>query len=259
MNKVSISFIGGGRITRIMLQAFKNKHIDFTNVVICDINPEILSDLKHQFPEIKTTDSISIAASRDIVFLALHPPVIMDIIGQISNCVSAETIFVSLAPKISIKQFSEALIHSKKIVRLIPNATSIHNLGFNPICFSDEVPETDKKEISELLAYMGQTFEVEESKLESYAILSAMLPTYFWFQMEELIRIGIQIGLTEAESRKSVKETLLAATMTFFDSGLKPDEVRDLIPVKPIGEYEDQIIKFYQEKLIPLHGKIKSC
>jgi len=104
---------------------------------------------------------------------------------------------------------------------------------------------------------MGHTFEVAEDKLESYAIMSAMLPTYFWFQWKELINIGSQIGLTEDESTNSVRDTMLAALRTYFYSGLQPDEVIDLIPVKPIGEYEAQINEIYNDKLHSLFNKIK--
>ncbi|MEI6748894.1 MAG: hypothetical protein WCM93_07015 [Bacteroidota bacterium] len=103
---------------------------------------------------------------------------------------------------------------------------------------------------------MGRTFEVAEQKLESYAVMSAMLPTYFWFQWKELVDIGSQIGLTAEESQNTVRDTLLAAIRTYFYSGLQPDQVIDLIPVKPIGEHEAQIKSFYHEKLIPLFEKL---
>ena len=39
---------------------------------------------------------------------------------------------------------------------------------------------------------------------------------------------------------------------------MSPAEVMDLIPVKPIGENEDQIKTIYQEKLKALFEKIKA-
>ena len=48
----------------------------------------------------------------------------------------------------------------------------------------------EKQQVLDLLRLMGNTFEVSEEKLESYAIMSAMLPTYFWFQWKELAEIG---------------------------------------------------------------------
>jgi len=42
-----------------------------------------------------------------------------------------------------------------------------------------------------------------------------------------------------------------------FKSGLTPQEVMDLIPVKPIGEHEAQIAEIYKTTLTGLFEKIK--
>jgi pyrroline-5-carboxylate reductase len=104
---------------------------------------------------------------------------------------------------------------------------------------------------------MGNTFTVPEEKLESYAIISAMLPTYFWFQWKALEDIGVKTGLTEEEAKNSIHETIIASLNLMFKSGLSAAEVMDLIPVKPIGEHETEIAEIYKTKLLPLFDKIK--
>ncbi len=102
-----------------------------------------------------------------------------------------------------------------------------------------------------------KSIEVDESKLEAYAIISAMLPTYFWFQWQELLQIGVKIGLNENECKEAIKETLIASIHTMFDSGLNYKEVVDLIPVKPIGDHESEIKEIFSFNLISLYDKIK--
>jgi len=87
--------------------------------------------------------------------------------------------------------------------------------------------------------------------------MSAMLPTYFWFQWRELAEIGGKIGLSEEESKKSIHETIIASLDLMYKSGLSASEVIDLIPVKPIGEHESQIAEIYKTKLMGLFEKIK--
>jgi pyrroline-5-carboxylate reductase len=84
-----------------------------------------------------------------------------------------------------------------------------------------------------------------------------MLPTYFWFQWKELGEIGQKIGLSEKESNDSINDTLISSLKLMFKSGLSPQEVMDLIPVKPIGEHETQISEIYRSKLLALFEKIK--
>ena len=256
MKTKSLGFIGGGRITRIFLQAFVNKKAIFESISVFDSSPETLKELKQKFPFIEVLASAQDAAKKDVVFLALHPPVIMETLEKIKDAITDQTIFISLAPKITIAKMA-AVLSINQIVRLIPNATSVINHGYNPVSFAPGMSEIQKWYILEMLNLLGHTFETDEEKLEGYALLSAMLPTYFWFQWNELEIIGMQMGLSETECRESIYETLNAALNTMYHSGMKPEEVMDLIPVKPIGENEDQVKAIYQEKLMGLYHKIK--
>ena len=256
MKTKSLGFIGGGRITRIFLQAFVNKKAIFESISVFDSNPETLKELKQKFPFIEVLASAPEAAKKDVVFLALHPPVIMETLEKIKDVITDQTIFISLAPKITVAKMTTVL-PINQIVRLIPNATSVINHGYNPVSFAPGMSEIQKWYILEMLNLLGHTFETAEEKLEGYALLSAMLPTYFWFQWNELQTIGIQFGLSDAECRESIYETLNAALNTMYHSGMNPEKVMNLIPVKPIGENEDQIKAIYQEKLMGLYHKIK--
>jgi pyrroline-5-carboxylate reductase len=254
--KQTIGFIGGGRVTKILLQGFKNKNVKFEKVAVTDTNPEVLTNLKKQFPEVEPSDA-KVAAGLDIVFIALHPPVVMDTLELVRNDVKAEAIVISLAPKINLPKLSMKLGHVKNLARLIPNATSYINEGYNPVTFASGFNLSKKNEVMDLLSSLGTTFEVSEEKLESYAIMSAMLPTYFWFQWRELAEIGGKIGLSDEESKKSIYETIITSLDLMYKSGLTASEVIDLIPVKPIGEHEAQIAEIYKTKLIGLFEKIK--
>ncbi len=253
---MSIGFIGGGRVTKILLQGFKNKDVNFDKIIVADTNPGILTNLKKQYPEIESADAKN-AAGQDIVFIALHPPVVIDTLDAVKGDVKPDSVVISLAPKISLPRLILKLAHVKNIARMIPNATSFINKGFNPVTFSTSFDAGKRQEIMDLLKVLGHTFEVSEEKLESYAILSAMLPTYFWFQWRELADIGGKIGLNEKEARESINETVMASLDLMYKSGLSVQEVIDLIPVKPIGEHEAQITEFYNTKLIGLFEKIK--
>lgn len=253
----TIGFIGGGRITKIFLNAFKNKNLQFKNIVVFDTNTETTSKLSILFPEIEISD-LGTTASQEIVFIALHPPVIMETLEKIAENVSDKSTIISLAPKIKISNFSGKLTAVKKFVRLIPNATSFINEGYNPICFSQGFPSEDKKHILELLSVLGNTFEASEQKMEGYAIISAMAPTYFWFQWKKLISLAMEMGFDKDEAQNTICNTMKAALDTMFHSDLSYEEVIDLIPVKPIGENEKDIESIFDQKLKGLYSKLTS-
>jgi pyrroline-5-carboxylate reductase len=255
MKTNNLGFIGGGRITKIFLKAFTSAEVELKNVVVYDSNPDVLSALKEQFPFIEAGELLH-AASQPTVFIALHPPVIMETLDKIAEVISEETELISLAPKITIEKIASK-VSSKCIARMIPNATSYINEGYNPIAFAPEMDKEDRKEIKKLLKSLGKTIETDESKLEGYAIVSAMLPTYFWFQWNEMEEIALEMGLTAEEAKTAVRQTLKKALKLYYKSDLTPAEVMDLIPVKPIGENEAEIKTILNTKLLGLFAKIK--
>lgn len=256
MKKKSIGFIGGGRITRIMLHAFANHQIDMDQITVCDVDEGVLEKLKNEFPSIQICYDPRKPAYQELMFVALHPPAVIQTLKSVVNSVGKNTIVVSLAPKISIDQLSSVL-NTDNIIRMIPNATSFISKGYNPICFAPDFPVHEKIAHLKLLKTLGHTFETDEQKLESYAIISAMLPTYFWFQWDELEKIGLKIGLDSSEAKEAIHETLLGATQLFYNSDLSHEEVMDLIPLKPVAEHEQYIRDCFNDKLVPLFEKIK--
>lgn len=256
MEKKSIGFIGGGRISRIMLHAFSTKKMEFASITVCDSNIEVLNNLKTEFPSIQITDDSNRCANKDVVIVALHPPVILKTLNAVKDVVKQNAIVISLAPKVTIEKLY-ATLSTQNIVRMIPNATSYINKGYNPVCFSDSFSASEKLDILQILRVLGYTFETDEQKLESYAIISAMLPTYFWFQWQELEKIGLKIGLDSKETKEAIRETILAATQLFYNPDLAHEEVMDLIPLKPVAEHEQAIRDCFNDKLISLFEKIK--
>lgn len=256
MKQRSVGFIGGGRISKIMLHAFANKHLEFDSITVCDTDEDVLTNLKAEFPAIQITKETNKAAAKGIVIIALHPPAIMETFSKVHSKIAEDAIVISLAPKITLDNLSQVL-STRNIARLIPNATSFINKGYNPVCFSDQFSGVDKLILLDILRVLGYTFETDEQKLESYAIISAMLPTYFWFQWQELEKIGLKIGLDARESKEAIRETMLAATQLFFNPDLSHEEVMDMIPVKPVAEHEQAIRDCFNSKLLPLFEKIK--
>jgi pyrroline-5-carboxylate reductase len=228
-------------------------------IVASDTNPDVLKKLRAGFPAVQAVSNDNReAAAQDLVFLGLHPPAISGSLADLKDCLKPGAILISLAPKLTIAKLTQGLGGFDRIVRLIPNAASIIGEGFNPIVFSGALSQLEKEEIKALLGALGKCPEVAENKLEAYAIITAMGPTYLWFQWQELRNLAESFGMTSAEAETGVAEMVAGAANTMFGSGMAAEEVMDLIPVKPLGEEEPIIRAMYKSKLGPLYEKLKN-
>ncbi len=258
MSNQTIGFVGGGRIVRIFLEGWKRAGKLPEKIIVSDCNADVLAKLKAQFPGIETASGkATAAAAQDFVFLAVHPQVMADTTANIKGSIKPKAIVVSLAPKFTIAKLTGMLAGFARLARVIPNAPSIVNFGYNPVTFGPALSSHEKAQIAELFAPLGEFPEVAEEKLEAYALLSAMGPTYLWFQLQALREVASSFGLADAEIAPALKRMVCGGARTLLESGFSPAEVMDLIPVKPMAEMEPQVGEMYRTRLPALYQKIK--
>jgi pyrroline-5-carboxylate reductase len=257
MQSHSIGFVGGGRITAIFLDALGGRGLALERVTVSDTSPEVRARLKRRFPAITTTADNAQAASCERVFLALHPPALEAVLPALGPSVRQDAVVVSLAPVLTLARLSELLGGFARLARVLPNAPSIARAGWNPVAFGAALSEDARAEIEALLDGLGAHPVVPEDTLEAYAILAAMGPTYFWFQWQALRELAGSFGLSAEAADRALRAMLDGAIRTLFDAGLTPEQVMDLVPVKPLAQAEPQILRAYREALPGLYAKLK--
>ncbi|NLI16560.1 MAG: NAD(P)-binding domain-containing protein [candidate division Zixibacteria bacterium] len=255
----SIGFIGGGRITKIFLGGYKNADISFRKVVVSEPDEKRISVLKGEFPDfIIEPNGNKAVAKCDIVFLAVHPPVMGAVLDEIKPVLSPETMIISLVPKFTIAGINEKIGGSARIARSIPNAGSLVNYGYNPIAFGKMLSIEERNKVISILAPLGECPEVPEEELEAYAVITAMGPTYLWFQLYELQTIAEKIGIKRETAKTAVLSMAAGALKLMEDNRLDSTLVMDLIPVKPLDKEEEYIKSILRSKLEMVYNKLKS-
>jgi pyrroline-5-carboxylate reductase len=256
VNERNVGFVGGGRITRIILGGWTRANRSLTHVVVSDSNEETLKRLRTEFPSITVTCDNREAAAQDEVFFALHPPAFPAVLAEITDSLKPDAILMSLAPKWTIARICGSLGAFDRLARVIPNAPSIVNKGYNPVSFSDVLTDGDRARVRALFEPLGACPEVREEDLEAYAIVAAMGPTYLWYQLYQLIDLGCSFGLTSEAATDAVDAMVDGALATMRNGGLTPEAVIDLIPVKPLAAIEPTVKQSYVEVLSALHKKL---
>ncbi len=257
LNK-ELGFIGGGRATRIILGGLKRADMMPRHVVVSDRDDGVLRGLKKAFPEITPSrnDNSTAATARDFVFISLHPPVFRAEADKIRAGLKPSAIVVSFMATVTIEEIKGLLGGHGKILRTTPNAPSMVNAGYNPVAFGPGLGESEKKGVFKVMSILGRCPVVAEEKLESYAIITAMGPTYLWFQLYEMERLAREFGLTPDEAGDAVSAMAIGAVKTMGQSNLTPDEVMDLVPIRPMGDVEDAIKEMYRARLRALNARL---
>jgi pyrroline-5-carboxylate reductase len=257
MSHPSIGFVGGGRVARILLGGWRRAGVEVARAVVCEPDVAAYAALEVAAPGVALRrGDASEAAKQAIVFLAVHPPKLADAVASIAGKLSDTAIVVSLAPKFTLGNLQDLLCGFSRLARLIPNAPSLLGRGFNPIAYSDALDDADRETIRSLMSPLGELLEVAEETLEAYAIIAAMGPTYFWPQWLELESLAVEFGLQHQDAQSALRAMTVGAVEMLTSSELTPEEVVDLIPVKPLADFEPELRSAYRSRLTALYDKI---
>ena len=251
----SIEFIGAGRIAKIMLEGWTRAGGLPGTVFLYDQSEAAVHALVAKHPSVRGA-SLAEASSADLVFGALHPPAMLETLSAVASSLKSDALFCSLAPKIKMATLREKLGGFDRLARMNPNAPSIVNAGLNPVSFSEDLPAQARQDLLTVMAPLGQTPEVEEHLIETYAVISAMGPTYFWFQFDAVRHLAETFGLTPEAARKTVAAMLHGAVDTLLSSDLPEQSVMDLVTVRPMAEDEPVIGKMIGERLGAIYAKL---
>ncbi|NPA15650.1 MAG: NAD(P)-binding domain-containing protein [Deferribacteres bacterium] len=251
-------FIGAGRATYILLKGFHRAGKLPERIVVSDRDESAFERLDREFGFVNMVKDNRLPAAEDVVFLSVPFTSFEEVLRAIKDVVRDDAVVVSLAPKFRIKEISELLGGFDRVVRMVPNAPSAINMGYNPVCFSESIPHEEKGLLLELFSSLGLCVEVNESRLESYVLVTAASPTYFWFQFVELCDTAKLLGFEEDEANKAVYHMLKGAVELLFNSGLSFEEVIDLVPLKPVAEHEGHIKGLLRESILKVYEKLRT-
>jgi pyrroline-5-carboxylate reductase len=252
-----LGFIGGGRITRIVLERLAAEQWPFAGVCVSEPDLFVRTTLKAQSREIEVTDDNRLPAGRTIVVLALPQAAVDAALPAIASSLSPDAVVVSLAPGATFAKLGALLGGFDRLVRMMPNVPSLVGAGYNPVCFAPSVPRDVRARLDALFAIFGAHPPVDEAKLEAYAVLTAMGPSYFWNQWQALRDLARSFGLGAAETDAALSAMIDGARRMFFDSGRTFDVLHDMVAARPLEKVAPEIVGHYHHELPALYRKLK--
>ncbi len=100
-------------------------------------------------------DNEAVVAGSDLVFLAVKPNQIKNIINLVKNFISPEKIIVSILPGKSLQWLGTEIGKPTKLIRTMPNTPALVGEGMTGVCANDLVTEEELQLVLTLLKSFG--------------------------------------------------------------------------------------------------------
>lgn len=225
---MKVGFIGAGRMGSALIRGFIDAGtLDEEDIVASDKDKNKLLALAG-LGIVVTPDNREVAKKADMIFLAVKPGEVSNVLGEIKDLVD-EKLIVSMAAGIPTKLIEGKLGSKVRVVRVMPNMPCAVGEGATAYCLGKNADKGDGEAVKEFFDSVGITVELEERYLDAVTGVSGSGPAYFYLIIKALTEAGVKEGLPKDVAEKLTAQTAKGAGAMVLKSGKTPGELIDMV------------------------------
>lgn len=206
----SIVFIGGGQMATAIIEGLLNAAVPNSAVVVVEPDPAQRARLRERF-KIQVVERATTCDKNPLIAIwSVKPQMMRTAISQ-SLPYLPGSLHLSIAAGLRCSTLCTWL-HSERVIRAMPNTSSLIAAGVTGLVAAPRVTEEDKRLTEALLQAIGHYFWVDDDeRLDAVTAVSGSGPAYV-FHFLEAFQLGAQaLGFDEEEARALVLKTAAGA------------------------------------------------
>lgn len=232
MNKVRISFLGGGNMASALIGGLVDSGVDATAIQVVDRLPESCERLTERFG-VRTVTAIDDAfIDCDLVVLSVKPQQMKEAIAPLLGQLTGQLV-VSIAAGLRLIDLSRWLGGHRRLVRCMPNTPALIGAGVSGLYADPSVDAPGRDAAESVMKAVGSVVWVErESLIDAVTAVSGSGPAYVFRFIEALEAGGCSLGLDAATARRLAIDTMVGAARLAAASDEPPGVLRERVTSK---------------------------
>ncbi|AGA69115.1 pyrroline-5-carboxylate reductase [Desulfitobacterium dichloroeliminans LMG P-21439] len=251
-----IGFIGAGNMAEAIIKGLATTgryEIRVTN----RSNQVKLEKMREQYGVIPASFTETIKDS-EIILLAVKPKDVNEVMSKISEVISDNQLFISVAAGIPLALLERHLPRNP-LVRAMPNTSSAVMHSMTGLVKGQGVGEKDTKDAENIFGAVGRFVWVAEEQMNPLIAMSGSGPAYFYLFTEALVKAGVEMGVSLEVAEILAKETIIGAAKMLDTSDKSPSELRVAV-TSPKGTTQEALNVFWENGLEELVARAaKAC
>jgi len=230
MSAHRIGFIGAGQMATALAQGFVRAGLAAASDLVAS-DPS--SDARERFAQAtggKTTaDNGEVMRAGEVLFLAVKPQQMGQVLAGLRGGVSQTPLVVSIAAGISLARLADGLGQEVRLVRVMPNTPCLVGRGASAYCLGARATTADGALVRQLLESVGTAYQVDERLMDAVTGLSGSGPAFVYVMIEALADGGVRAGLPRPVALDLAAQTVLGAAEMVRRSGEHPAVLKDRV------------------------------
>ena len=227
---MKIGFIGLGNMAKAMIGGMLQKEIVSVVDLIGSAKSEKTLEAMRKLYGIETSaHNRDVAEAADILILAVKPQFFQEVIEEIADAVSADTLVISIAAGKTIAWIEQAFHKEIKLVRCMPNTPALVGEGCTGVCINGRVSQEETQMSLKLMESFGRASLVPESLIDAVGAVSGSSPAYVFMFIEAMADAAVAAGMPRALAYEFAAQAVFGSAKLLLESGKHPGELKDMV------------------------------
>ncbi len=208
-----VGFVGGGNMAEAIIKGIISAELfQPGDVCVSDIKPDRLNMLADRYGVSTFADNAELAEKINILILSVKPSTTAAALESIKNSMRSDSLLISIVAGKKVENIT-AVLGETAVARVMPNTPALIGQGASAVYTNDKArPRIDT--VRRIFLCIGQCLTVEQEDLiDAVTAVSGSGPAYFYLLIDEMIKAGVQLGLTQEAAETLVLQTAKGAAM----------------------------------------------
>jgi pyrroline-5-carboxylate reductase len=224
-----LGFIGAGNMAEAIARGVTSSGLfKPTEILAADISAERRSLFADRLKIRAVEDAAAVASQCPTILLAVKPQHIAAVLPAIGEVAKTDVLVITIAAGISTRYIASAMGQRSpwRVVRAMPNTPMLVGKGMVAICPGERATAADLTKARRIFESAASVVELKEEMMDAVTAVSGSGPAYVFFLIEQMIRAGVELGLTPEQAHKLATQTALGAAQMLTTSADAPAELR---------------------------------
>lgn len=170
------------------------------------------------------------ASKAELIFLAVKPAFIEQVIDEILPQITQDKVIVSMAAGINLQKLSSLIQgKTKNIIRIMPNMPAQIGCGMTALCATKETDSIKIQDTKKLLESTGCVEVIDEKLMDCVTGVSGSGPAFVFMFIEAMADAAVLNGMPRAQAYTYATETVYGSAAMARSSEKIPAQLKDAV------------------------------
>lgn len=224
-------FIGAGNMAGAILRgAVASENFKPEELGAFDVDTAKTEQLRDEIGIDVYTSAEALAASCDVVVIAVKPKMIPQVAAEIRAAVAEKNpLVISIAAGKTLADITGFFGFEPALVRVMPNINAKVGAAMSAYCPNEQVSPEQEQHVERLVSSFGRCMKLAEEFFPLFGVIAGSSPAFSYMFIDALARAGVKYGMSKPQALEIAAQAVLGSASLILQSNEHPWSLIDSV------------------------------